>query len=219
MTDSERDLQKALIRYALSEDMDAKLSEIDRAIAEADPRYAMTEEEQKRIRQDLRHGLRRPRRRISMRTIIAAAVITALLTLLVSAFPLRRIWLQDFGTYTRVSLSDGMASDWDDAYEPTVFPGSYSERSLQISRSQRVISYSIGGELLTFAQCRDGNFGIDTERTGAARRIKAGDFDGRMTANGDEYSLYWTQDGFLFALSGNFPESDLLATAQSVQDK
>ena len=218
MTDSERDLQKALIRYALREDMDVRLSEIDRAIAEDDPRYAMTEEEQRWMQQAVQHGLRKPRR-IPARTVIVAAVIIALLTLLVSAIPLHHLLLQDFDTYTRVSLSDGMVSDWDDAYEPTVFPESYTDRALQISRSQRVISYSIGGELLTFAQCRDGNFGIDTERTGAARRIKAGDFDGRMTANGDEYSLYWTQDGFLFALSGNFPESDLLATAQSVQDK
>lgn len=221
MNESQRDFQKAKIRLAISEELDDRLDQIDREIAEHgdEARYTLTGEEQLRTMLAIQHSIT-SQRRSKGRAILLIAVAIASLTLIVSAVyaPLHHVWLKSFGGYTRVSTSDGVTHDWTDAYAPTVFPGDCTQQSIQIIRSQRIVSYMVGNEQLSFSQCRDGNLGIDTETTGAAQEIHQNDFSGWITENDGIRSLYWMQDDFMLTLSGRFTESELLETAQSVQE-
>lgn len=216
MNESQREFKQAAIRLAINEELDEQLTAIEHDGA---PAFEITADKLRRAQHMIEHGIKR-KRRISARTFLLVAAAIASLTLLVSAVyvPIRQVWLRNFGGYTRVSLSDSVENDWNDAYAPTVFPDKCTQRSIQITKSQRVVTYMIDDEPLSFCQYRSVNLGIDTERSESAKDIFKDGFTGWITENDGVQSLYWAQDDFMFALSGRFAESDLLDTAMSVQE-
>lgn len=218
MNESQRDFQKAKIRLAISEELDDRLDQIDREIAEhGDETHEVTEEERRWMQEELQRGIRPQRKhRIRRLAILIAAALLVLLTA-VSAWykPWRMLQLQDGGNHTKISATD----DWTEAYEPSSFPGVCSQRSVQVSQNQRVISYLIDdGEPLLFYQIQDSSAGFDTALTDQATPVHTDGFSGWVADNDGEISLYWMQDDYMFSLLGRYTQDELVATALSVQN-
>lgn len=219
MNDSQRDFQRAKIRLAVNEALDDRLDQIDQEIGdhEDDAQYAITAAEVRWTKHEIQRGIRsgghiKPRRLL----ILVAVVLFVFLTIVGALYkPWKLLFLQDAGDHTKIFTT----TDWEDAYEPTSFPGSCTQRSIQIARNQRIISYSVDGKPMLFYQCDESSAGFDTEITENAKPVHAEGFEGWLADNNGELCLYWAQGDYMLSLLGNFSADELVETALSVQIK
>ena len=218
--DAKRNLERAQIRYILDDILSEELDRVDEDLCAGDPQLELTSESLTQMQNKLDEHF--TRRKIKFRRLIIVAVaVIASSCIVVGALcssAIRQLILVNADTHTQITLADYTDADWDDAYIPTVFPGPQSQPSIQITKSQRTLTYQIEAKTLTFYQYKDGTAaGFDSENAEPATPVEIGNYTGWIAQKDGECFLYWSQDGYIFTLLGHFDADQMITTAESIQ--